>query len=372
MDGLHPEVRAPRNLLVTGGCGFIGSAFIRHLFGPAEFGGRIVNLDLLTYAANPANVAGAVDEARYTLVRGDIADEALVERVCRDHDIEAIVHFAAESHVDRSILGPLAFVRTNVLGTVSLLEVVRRLPGIHFHHVSTDEVYGSLGATGQFREDSPYSPRSPYAASKAASDHFVRAAAHTWDISVTLSNSSNNYGPCQFPEKLIPLMILSLREGKPLPVYGDGQHVRDWLHVDDHAEAVWLILRRGARGDTYNIGGAAERTNLALVHELIAAYADITGTDEEALKVLVTFVEDRPGHDRRYAIDSGKIRRAMGWHPRRDLATGLRETVRWYLDNPDWIASIENGRYQEWLELNYAERSAAASGSRASRRRRRT
>jgi dTDP-glucose 4,6-dehydratase len=331
-----------------------------------------VNLDLLTYAANPANVAGAVDEARYTLVHGDIADEALVERVCLEHDVEAIVHFAAESHVDRSILGPLAFVRTNVLGTASLLEVVRRLSGIHFHHVSTDEVYGSLGAAGQFREDSPYSPRSPYAASKAASDHFVRAAAHTWDVSVTISNCSNNYGPCQFPEKLIPLTILNLRDGKPLPVYGDGQHVRDWLHVDDHAEAVWLIVRRGARGDTYNVGGGVERTNLALVHELIAASAEITGADEEALKALVTFVEDRPGHDRRYAVDSEKVRREMGWRPGRDLATGLRETIRWYLDNPDWIASIENGTYQEWLELNYGERRAAPTGSPAPGQRRRT
>jgi dTDP-glucose 4,6-dehydratase len=351
-----PEKRVSQHLLVTGGCGFIGSAFIRFLFRRPDFDGKLVNLDVMTYAANPDNVAGAVDERRYTFVHGDICDEELVERVCREHEIDTIVNFAAESHVDRSILGPQVFVQTNVVGTLHLLEVVRRLPSIHFHHVSTDEVYGSLGETGLFREDSPYAPNSPYAASKAASDHLVRAYAHTYGLSTTVSNCSNNYGPCQFPEKLIPLMILNLQEKKPLPVYGDGGNVRDWLYVDDHAEALWIILRQGARGATYNIGGEAEWNNLALIKQLIGSFAEVQRHDPAPLFDLITFVTDRPGHDRRYAIDCSRLKRELGWRQQHDLASGLRHTIQWYLDNPQWIARVKNGSYREWIEKNYGDR----------------
>jgi dTDP-glucose 4,6-dehydratase len=350
------DLRSPRSILVTGGAGFIGSSFIRYLFGPAKFEGTVVNLDLLTYAGNPENVAGSVDEARYTLVRGDIGDQALVDELCGKHAIDAIVNFAAESHVDRSIHGPAAFVQTNVVGTLQLLEVVRRRPEIHFHHVSTDEVYGSLGPTGAFREDSPYRPNSPYAASKAASDHLVRAYAHTYGLSVTISNCSNNYGPYQFPEKLIPLMILNMLEGKPLPVYGSGSNVRDWLYVDDHADALLLILRRGTRGETYNIGGNSERTNLEVIEQLIRVTAARTGGDADDLRALITYVKDRPGHDQRYAIDCSYLKTTLGWQPRSSFAEGLSRTVAWYLENPGWIERVKTGAYREWLGINYDQR----------------
>jgi len=343
-------------VLVTGGCGFIGSAFIRHLFRKPDFEGRVVNLDALTYAANPDNVAGLVDEERYTFVRGDICDGDLLDAVVREHPIDTIVHFAAESHVDRSIHGPGVFIQTNVVGTHRLLELVRANPAIHFHHVSTDEVYGSLGPTGVFTEESPYQPHSPYSASKASSDHLVRAYAHTYGISTTVSNCSNNYGPYQFPEKLVPLMILNMLEGKPLPVYGDGSNVRDWLYVDDHAEAILLVLRRGAAGETYNIGGESERTNLELLHQLLDTVADLTGKRAEVLRSLITFVTDRPGHDLRYAIDCSKLKRAFGWSPRHDLAEGLRDTVQWYLDHPAWIDRVRSGSYRDWIARNYGER----------------
>jgi len=348
--------RHPHNVLVTGGCGFIGSAFIRYLFRRQDFSGKIVNLDLLTYAANPENVTGFVDEARYALVRGDIRDNKLVEKICRDQEIDTLVHFAAESHVDRSILGPDIFIQTNIVGTQHLLEVVRALPNIHFHHVSTDEVYGSLGPTGYFTETTPYQPSSPYSASKAASDHLVRAYAHTYGIRTTLSNCSNNYGPYQFPEKLLPLMLLNMLEGKPLPVYGDGLNVRDWLYVDDHAEAIWTIVRNGQLGDTYNVGGEAEWNNLALLHRLIEIVAELAGKDAQAIKQLITFVKDRPGHDLRYAIDCSKVKRELGWSQRHDIHSGLRDTVRWYLDHPDWVASVRSGAYRNWIEQNYGER----------------
>ena len=350
------SVRNPHNVLVTGGCGFIGSAFIRYLFRQADFVGKIVNLDLLTYAANPENVAGCVDESRYQLVRGDICDNEFVERTCRDHNIDTLVHFAAESHVDRSILGPDIFIQTNIVGTQHLLEVVRALPNIHFHHVSTDEVYGSLGPTGYFTETTPYQPSSPYSASKAASDHLVRAYAHTYGIRTTLSNCSNNYGPYQFPEKLLPLMLFNILEGKPLPVYGDGSNVRDWLYVDDHAEAIWTIVRNGQLGDTYNVGGEAEWNNLALLHRLIEVVAELTSKNVESIKRLITFVKDRPGHDLRYAIDCSKVKRELGWSQRHDIHSGLRDTVRWYLDHPDWVASVRSGAYRNWIEQNYGER----------------
>ncbi|HEX6766244.1 MAG TPA: dTDP-glucose 4,6-dehydratase [Polyangiaceae bacterium] len=350
------DERTPRALLVTGGAGFIGSAFVRALFGRLGFTGRVVNLDALTYAGNPANVSGVIDAERYHFVRGDIADTALVRRVVAEHGIDTIVHFAAESHVDRSIVGPGAFIQTNVVGTFSLLEVARETKDLHFHHVSTDEVFGALGATGVFREDTPYSPNSPYSASKAASDHLVRAYAHTYGLRVTLSNCSNNYGPYQFPEKLIPLMILNLCEGKPLPIYGDGLYVRDWLYVDDHVEAIWTIVRRGRLRETYNVGGEGERTNLEIVRMLVESVAAETGKSVAELEALKTFVKDRPGHDRRYAIDFSKIRSELGWTPKHDLAAGLRATVRWFLGNRAWVDSVRTGAYRDWIDKNYGNR----------------
>ena len=348
--------RSPQALLVTGGAGFIGSAFIRRLFRDRGFTGKIVNLDLLTYAGNPENLAGAVDPARYTLARGDIGDQKLVDGLCEQHGIDAIVNFAAESHVDRSILGPGVFVQTNIVGTYALLEVVRRRPNIHFHHVSTDEVYGSLGETGLFTEQTPYDPSSPYSASKAASDHLVRAYQRTYGISTTVSNCSNNYGPYHFPEKLIPLMILNLFEGKELPVYGDGLNVRDWLFVDDHAEALWVILTRGQVGQTYNVGGNNEWTNIAIVKRLIELVAEAKGKSRAELEALIRYVKDRPGHDRRYAIDSSKLQNELGWAPQHDLDSGLRATVSWYAENGAWVSGVRSGAYREWIDANYAAR----------------
>jgi dTDP-glucose 4,6-dehydratase len=333
-------MRSFNHLLVTGGAGFIGSAFIRHVLSQPDFHGGITNLDALTYAANPWNVGEFIVDPRYRLVRGDIGDMEHVSKLCDHYAVDGIVHFAAESHVDRSIMGPMLFVETNVIGTAKLLEVARARPSIHFHHVSTDEVFGSLGDDGLFSEQSPYQPNSPYAASKASSDHIVRAYGHTYGISTTISNCSNNYGPCQFPEKLIPLMILNMLERKPLPVYGDGLNVRDWLHVEDHAEAIWTILKRGESGETYNVGGNCERTNLDLLHAIIRIFASETGCDASDLQSLVTFVPDRAGHDRRYAIDATKIRQELGFEPSRSLEDGLRSTVRWYLDHPKWIEQV--------------------------------
>jgi dTDP-glucose 4,6-dehydratase len=350
------SVREPHSVLVTGGCGFIGSAFIRYLFRLPEFTGTVVNFDLLTYAANPDNVLGSVDTARYSFVQGDIGDTSLVARVCQEHAIDTVVHFAAESHVDRSISGPGAFIQANIVGTHQLLEVVRAYSQIHFHHVSTDEVYGSLGPTGLFTEATPYDPSSPYSASKAASDHLVRAYARTYGLSTTLSNCSNNYGPYQFPEKLIPLMILNLLEGKSLPVYGTGANVRDWLYVDDHAEAIWTIVQNGKRGETYNVGGEAEWANLALLHKLIEVVAQAAQRDPAALKKQITFVADRPGHDARYAIDCSKLKRELGWSQRHDIEGGLLATVRWYLEHPEWVQRVKSGAYREWIDKNYGSR----------------
>jgi dTDP-glucose 4,6-dehydratase len=349
-------VREPRSLLVTGGAGFVGSAFVRYVLGQPDFRGTLVNLDLLTYAGNLENVAAVANDARYQFVRGDIADGELVGRLVREHAVDTIVHFAAESHVDRSIVAPSAFIETNVVGTFRLLEVARAAKSVHFHHVSTDEVFGSLGPTGAFREDTPYRPNSPYSASKAASDHLVRAYAHTYALPITLSNCSNNYGPYQFPEKLIPLMIMNLVEDKPLPIYGDGLNVRDWLYVDDHAEAVWRIVRSGRAGETYNVGGEGERTNLEIVRLLIECVAAETGKSCSALEALITFVRDRPGHDRRYAIDFSKLQHELAWSPRRDLASGLRETVRFYLGHRDWLERVRTGAYRDWLRENYERR----------------
>lgn len=351
-----PSLRQPKSVLVTGGSGFIGSAFVRYLLSGADFQGKLVNLDVLTYAANPDNVAQVAKDARYTFVQADITDGDTVARACREHAVDVIVHFAAESHVDRSILGPGAFVQANIVGTFQLLEVVRAQKHIHFHHVSTDEVYGSLGPTGLFHETTAYDPSSPYSASKAASDHLVRAYARTYGLSTTLSNCSNNYGPYQFPEKLIPLMITNLCDGKPLPVYGTGANVRDWLYVDDHVEAIWTIVQSGQRGQTYNIGGEAEWTNLALLYKLIEVVATVTGRDAEAMRKQITFVADRPGHDARYAIDCRKLKSELGWSQRHDIDSGLMATVRWYLENPDWILRVKSGAYREWIDKNYSDR----------------
>ena len=332
-------MRACTNLLVTGGCGFIGSAFIRTTLERNEFSGKVVNLDALTYAGHERNIPHGEGDSRYVFVEGKIQDRGLVEKICVEHAIDTIVHFAAESHVDRSIDGPADFIDTNIIGTFSLLEVVRKLGNIHFHHVSTDEVYGSLGDTGKFTETTPYDPRSPYSASKAASDHLVNAYRHTYGISCTLSNCSNNYGPFQFPEKLIPLMTLNCFRGKELPIYGDGKNVRDWLYVDDHVDAIWLVLEKGTSGESYNVGGDCELPNIDLIDQLIEIVAECTGKSLDELKALKTFVTDRPGHDRRYAIDFSKIQNELGWAPKYTFTNGLKETVKWYQGNADWIAA---------------------------------
>ncbi len=348
-----------QHLLVTGGCGFIGANFIRHLLDETDFAGRVINVDKLTYAANPLSLAAVAEKfpERYVFVRADIADRAALARVFDDYAVDAVCHFAAESHVDRSIVRPDDFIQTNILGTYTLLQLAReRLPRIkRFHHVSTDEVFGSLGATGFFTETTPYSPNSPYSASKAASDHLVRAFHETYRLPVTVSNCSNNYGPLQFPEKLIPLMILNALEGQPLPVYGDGRNVRDWLFVTDHCTAVWRILCDGADGATYNVGGRNEMENLAVVNAICALVDELAAPlpGGKSRRDLITFVKDRPGHDRRYAIDCAKIERELGWRPAKSFATGLRRTVQWYLDNAAWVRQVRSGDYQRWIAAHY-------------------
>jgi len=345
------------NLLVTGGCGFIGANFVRQRL--TETGSplrRLVNLDLLTYAGNPANLADLASDPRYVFVHGDIGDAALVSRLLAEHAIDAVVNFAAESHVDRSIDSPEPFVQTNVVGTLRLLNAARqhwaglpapRRSAFRFLHVSTDEVYGTLApGAAPFTESHPYEPNSPYAASKAASDHLVRAFHHTYGLPVLTTNCSNNYGPYQFPEKVIPLMILNSLEGKALPVYGDGQQIRDWLYVEDHCAGIWLVLQRGRVDGTYNIGGLNERRNLELV-QTICALLDRKAPrpDGTPHANLIQFVQDRPGHDRRYAIDCARIQRELGWAPRETFATGLEKTVDWYLAHRDWCRAITEGKY---------------------------
>ena len=351
------DQRAVQNILVTGGAGFIGSAYIRYLLSPeTHFKGTCVNLDVLTYAGNLENLKSVADDPRYIFEHGDIRQESLIEHLCQEHAIDTIIHFAAESHVDRSILGPQAFVETNIMGTFHLLEIIRRNPHIHFHHVSTDEVYGSLGSTGYFTEETPYCPNSPYSASKAASDHLVRAYGHTYQLSICLSNCSNNYGPYHFPEKLIPFMILNCLERKPMPIYGQGINVRDWLHVEDHARSLDLLLRKGRKGETYNIGGEAEWRNIDLVYEIIRLIADMQGISVQELEALITFVKDRPGHDLRYAIDCSKIKRELGWKPVQTFSDGLKQTILWYMQNQEWVRNIQTGSYRQWMELNYVGR----------------
>ena len=349
-------------ILVTGGCGFIGSNFIRFLLEESGFKGRVVNVDKLTYAGNPESLADVAARAgnRYAFMRGDICDRDAMADVFDAHGVDAVCHFAAESHVDRSIVKPDDFIETNIHGTYVLLQLARERKDriALFHHVSTDEVFGSLGETGFFTEETPYQPNSPYSASKAASDHLVRAYHHTYGLPVTISNCSNNYGPYQFPEKLIPLMILNAVEGKPLPVYGDGMNVRDWLFVRDHNTAVWDIMTRGRRGQTYNIGGRNELKNLDVVHlicDLVEELAPALLRGGRKRRDLITFVKDRPGHDRRYAIDCTKLEQELGWKPAESFDTGLRKTVQWYLDNPTWIQHVRSGDYQKWIASHYGK-----------------
>jgi len=332
-------------ILVTGGAGFIGSNFIRYIIEkyPED---KIVNFDLLTYAGNLENLKELENNSNYKFVKGDIRDEFLVDKVVKENQIEMIVHFAAESHVDRSILEPDAFITTNVLGTHSLLKAAIKNGKIRFHHVSTDEVFGSLEPSDPaFNENTAYDPRSPYSASKASSDHLVRAYFHTFGLPVTISNCSNNYGPFHFPEKLIPLFVTNLIEGKKVPLYGDGQNVRDWLHVEDHASAIDLILRQGKIGETYCVGGNSEKSNKEITYKIL----ELMGQGEE----MIEFVADRAAHDRRYAIDFSKIKNELGWEPQITFEEGLQKTIEWYKNNEDWWKKIKSGEYQKYYEKNY-------------------
>ncbi|MCB2153744.1 dTDP-glucose 4,6-dehydratase [bacterium] len=348
------------NILVTGGAGFIGSNLVRHLVQTYP-NNRIVNLDALTYAGNLTSLADIENAPNYRFVAGDICDGKLLAALFEEEQLDGIIHLAAESHVDRSILGPKEFIRTNVTGTFELLEAARAAwsggrKG-RFHHVSTDEVYGSLGETGAFTETTAYAPNSPYSASKAGSDMLVRAYHHTYGMNVVTTNCSNNYGPYQFPEKLIPLIILNARGGEPLPVYGDGANVRDWLYVQDHVEALDLVFRQGVAGETYNVGGNNEWKNLDVVEKICDLVDEALGLDAEgARRRLITFVKDRPGHDRRYAIDASKIARELNWEPRFTFEEGLRSTIRWYLDHSEWLEACVTGAYRDYYERNYADK----------------
>lgn len=355
-----------KNVLVTGGAGFIGSNFIHYLL-RTEKNIQLVNLDALTYAGNLDSLADIEGDPRYHFVQGNICDIEIVNTILREHQVDTIVHFAAESHVDRSILGPRQFIETNVMGTFTMLDAARNywvsekafpLENVRFHHVSTDEVFGSL-APGEpaWTEETPYAPNSPYAASKAASDHLVRSYGHTYGLPYTITNCSNNYGPYQFPEKLIPLIILNAMEGKSLPVYGDGQQIRDWLHVEDHCEAIHLVLTKGTTSETYNIGGVNQPTNLTIVETICDILDEISDTTHKPHKNLIQFVKDRPGHDRRYDMDTHKIHAELGWQPRHTLTEGLLDTVKWYLDNLEWVNSIRKQQdYKGWLDKNYKAR----------------
>jgi dTDP-glucose 4,6-dehydratase len=353
-------------ILVTGGAGFIGSNFVLDWL--AQSDEPVLNLDALTYAGNTENLASLAGDRRHVFVRGDICDRALVDRLFAEHRPRAVVHFAAESHVDRSIHGPAEFIRTNVQGTFTLLEAARARwtalaaadkAAFRFLHVSTDEVYGTLGRDDPaFCESDTYQPNSPYSASKAASDHLVRAWHHTYGLPVLTTNCSNNYGPFHFPEKLIPLMIVNALAGKPLPVYGDGQQVRDWLYVKDHCAAIREVLARGRVGETYNVGGWNEKPNLEIVHAVCGLLDELKAHPEGRYARLVTHVADRPGHDRRYAIDASKIERELGWRPAETFESGLRKTVRWYLDNAVWVERVQNGAYREWVSTQYGSPAA--------------
>jgi dTDP-glucose 4,6-dehydratase len=351
-------------ILVTGGAGFIGSNFVLDWLETVSE--PVVNLDALTYAGNLENLASLTGDPRHVFVRGDIADRALVDQLFAEHRPRAVVHFAAESHVDRSIHGPGAFIQTNVVGSFTLLEAARghwsALTGaereaFRFLHVSTDEVYGSLAPSdAPFAEDHPYEPNSPYSASKAASDHLVRAWHHTYGLPVLTTNCSNNYGPYHFPEKLIPLMIVNALAAKPLPIYGDGLNVRDWLYVRDHCSAIRAVLAGGRLGETYNVGGWNEMTNREIVHTVCDLLDEMRPDPAGSYRRLISFVTDRPGHDRRYAIDARKIERELGWRPAETFASGIRKTVRWYLDHAEWVGHVQSGSYRDWLDRQYGDR----------------
>ena len=357
-----------KNIMITGGAGFIGSNFIRYLFKKINFKGVVVNYDKLTYAGNPKNLSDIEDQykGRYFFIRGDICDFDTVIKTLNEFDIDVIVHFAAETHVDRSILLPYDFIKTNIEGTFILLESVLKKfkegKKIRFHHISTDEVYGSLDETGYFYETTPYSPRSPYSASKAASDHLVRAYHHTYEIDVTISNCSNNYGPYQFPEKLIPLVILNAISGKDIPVYGDGKNVRDWLYVEDHVDAIYQIITKSFPGQTYNIGGECEKQNIEVIEKICDILEKLYPSYEnknlngKKYRDLIRFVKDRPGHDRRYAINCDKIKKELGWQKRYNFDDGIVLTVQWYLKNKEWVDSVISGEYIKWIEKNYNNR----------------
>lgn len=353
-------------ILVTGSAGFIGANFVLDWL--STEGEPVVSLDALTYAGNRANLASLDNDERHLFVHGDICDASMVSSIIEEHRPRAVVHFAAESHVDRSIHGPAEFLRTNVQGTFTLLEAARAYyttldnagkTAFRFVHVSTDEVYGSLGSDdAPFSETTPYAPNSPYSASKAASDHFVRAYFHTYGLPVITTNCSNNYGPYQFPEKLIPLMILNALSGKPLPVYGDGLNVRDWLYVADHCNGIRAVLENGMPGETYNIGGLNEKKNIEIVQDICTLLDELHPSPDGPYARLITYVKDRPGHDRRYAINPSKIMRNLGWEPRETFESGIRKTVQWYLDNASWTESITSGTYRTWIEKNYTKRNA--------------
>lgn len=354
-----------KTILITGAAGFIGSAVARQFINETQ--DKVVNVDKLTYAGNLQSLASVSENPHYKFEQVDICDAAEVARVFREHQPDAVMHLAAESHVDRSITGPAAFIQTNIVGTYTLLEAARsywneldsvRKAAFRFHHISTDEVYGSLDDSGFFTEDTAYEPNSPYSASKASSDHLVRAWHHTYGLPVVTTNCSNNYGPYHFPEKLIPLVILNAVNGKPLPIYGKGDNIRDWLYVDDHARALRLVLEKGKLGETYNIGGWNEKTNLEVVQAICTILDEKLPHNAPHAK-LITYVQDRPGHDRRYAIDATKIANDLGWKPQETFETGLRKTVEWYLSNSDWVRGVTSGDYQKWVNQNYTNRSAS-------------
>lgn len=351
-------------LLVTGGAGFIGSNFIRYVFSKTDFKGRIINLDALTYAGNPESLSdiAATFGDSYVFVHADIRDKAKLNEIFDKYAIDSVCHFAAESHVDRSIVAPDDFIQTNIVGTFNLVQTAKERLGkmVLFHHVSTDEVFGSLGDTGYFTESTPYCPHSPYSASKASSDHIVRAYHDTYGLPITISNCSNNYGPYQFPEKLIPLMILNALEGKPLPVYGEGVNVRDWLHVDDHCSAIWTIMTQAKIGETYAVGGRCELKNIDVVKRICATVDRLAEplSSGKPRERLITYVKDRPGHDLRYAIDCSRLEQDLGWKQTETADSGFEKTVRWYLENKAWVESVRTGAYRQWIEKNYGTRQA--------------
>ncbi len=357
--------RKLNNIIVTGGAGFIGSNFIHFLLNNPDFSGRIINVDILTYAGNLENlrnIDSVYGGSRYFFEKVDINDFERIKEIITKYSIDTIVNFAAESHVDRSIFGPKDFIQTNINGTFNLLEVIRELwidknrDDLLFHHVSTDEVYGSCEENNYFYENTAYQPNNPYSASKASSDHLVRAYYATFGLPVTISNCSNNYGPYQFPEKLIPLIISNILEERPLPIYGDGRNIRDWLYVEDHCSAVWQILREGKIGETYNIGGENEWENIQLVKVICELIAEKKKKEKDCYKRLITYVKDRPGHDRRYAINCDKIKSKLGWKAKYSFREGLDKTIDWYLKNQEWVKNVKSGEYREWFEKNYSNR----------------